>query len=117
MNEDQLLHHAHMQKARRRFVGMMIGSIVAALFLVYAALSLYYSSGTSQLDLSRPGFDAARQEVVRESEVFTGFSPDGPINEEVLNEFDELYREKAVEALKIDPFSAEALSDKTLLLD
>lgn len=117
MNEDQFLHHTHLQNARRRFVAMMAGSIVTALFLVYAALSLYHSSGTSQLDLSRPGFDVARQEVVREREVFAGFSPDGPINEEALNEFDKLYREKAVEALKIDPFSSEALSDKTLSLD
>lgn len=101
-----------------QFLTMIVLVILISLFLVYAALSLYQSSGTLQLDLSRPGYDSARQEAIKDKEVFKGFSADGPINKESLNEFDELYKQKAAEALiDIDAFSGDALSDATLTLD
>lgn len=101
-----------------QFLVMIIGVIVISLFLVYVALSLYVSSGTIQLDLSRPGYDSARQEVSKGSEVFKGFSEDGAINSGTLNEFDKLYKEKAAEALiEIDAFSGDALSDEALSLN
>ena len=98
---------------------VMIALVLAiSLFLVYVALSLYQSSGTLQLDLSRPGYDNARQEAIKGNEVFEGFAADGPINAESLKEFDELYKQKAAEALiEIDAFSGDALSDATLTLD
>lgn len=101
-----------------QFLTMIIGAIVVALFLVYVALSLYSSSGTLQLDLSRPGYDSAREEVTKGSEVFQGFSEDGAINSKSLNEFDKLYKQKAAEALiDIDAFSGNALGDKALSLE
>jgi len=101
-----------------QFISMIIGSILIALFLVYVALSLYQSSGTLQLDLSRPGYDSAREEASKGNEVFKGFSADGPINRDSLDEFDRLYKQKAAEALiEIDAFSGDALSDATLTLD
>ncbi len=102
---------------RHQFITMIIGSIVISLFLVYVALSLYQSSGTLQLDLSRPGYEAARQEAVRDKEFFEGFSADGPIDQESLTEFEELYKEKSDEAAKIDAYGGEALSDHALRLD
>jgi len=85
---------------------------------VYVALSLYQSSGTVQLDLSRPGYDSARKEAIKDNEVFRGFSADGPIDGRSLAEFDTLYKQKAAEALiDIDAFSGDALSDAALTLD
>ena len=101
-----------------QFLVMIISVILVSLFLVYVALSLYVSSGTIQLDLSRPGYASAREEATKSAEVFKGFSEDGPINEESLNEFDKLYKEKAAEALiDIDAFSGDALSDQALSLE
>lgn len=102
----------------RQFLLMIIGVIGISLFLVYVALSLYVSSGTLQLDLSRPGYDSARKEAVKGSEVFKGYSEDGPIDAQSLNEFETLYRQKAAEALiEIDAFSGDVLSDETLSLE
>jgi hypothetical protein len=101
-----------------QFLIMVISVIGISMFLVYVALSLYVTSGTLQLDLSRPGYASAREEVIKGSEVFQGFSEDGSINREVLNEFDELYKQKAAEALiDIDAFSGDVLSDTALSLE
>lgn len=101
-----------------QFLSMIILVIFISLFLVYVALSLYQSSGTLQLDLSRPGYDSARQEAIKDNKVFKGFSADGRIDSESLKEFDDLYKQKAAEALiDIDAFSGAALSDETLTLD
>jgi hypothetical protein len=119
MNDDfEQRHPAAVQSIRRhQFVSLIAGSIAISLFLVYVALSLYQSSGTLQLDLSRPGYDAARQEATRDNEVFEGFSANGPIDQESLDEFEKLYAEKAKDATSLDAFSGDALSDHTLLLD
>lgn len=101
-----------------QYFSMVILVILISLFLVYVALSLYQSSGTLQLDLSRPGYDSARQEAIKDNEVFKGFSSDGSITKESLNEFDTLYKKKAAEALiELDAFSGDALSDSALALD
>lgn len=101
-----------------QFFAMIVIVILISLFLVYVALSLYQSSGTLQLDLSRPGYDSAREEAIKDTEVFKGFSAEGPIDKQALSEFDKLYREKAAEALiDIGDFSGDALSDAALTLD
>lgn len=113
------LTHSNSTRAVRnhQFAVMIVGVIVISLFLVYVALSLYGSSGTLQLDLSRPGYDNARKEVRKESEVFRGFSEDGAITAETLEEFQTLYKQKSDEALvKIDAFSGDVLSDEALSL-
>lgn len=121
MSEQQPTHHESLGVRTVRahqFITMIIMAILIALFLVYVALNLYLSSGALQLDLSRPGYDSAREEASKGNEVFRGFSADGPINQESLDEFDRLYKEKAADALiDIDAFSGDALSDATLNLD
>ena len=121
MNEQQPTHHESLGVRTVRthqFISLIVLAIAIALFLVYVALSLYQSSGALQLDLSRPGYASAREEVSKGNEVFKGFSADGPIDSESLEEFDRLYKEKAPEALiDIDAFSGDALSDATLNLD
>lgn len=101
-----------------QYFSMIVLVILISLFLVYVALSLYQSSGALQLDLSRPGYDSARQEAIKDNEVFKGFSGDGPINKDSLNEFDTLYKQKAAEALiDFNAFSGNSLSDAALSLD
>ncbi len=126
-DQDTQAHHDNLQSTHavasvetirnHQFLILIVGVIVVSLFMVYVALSLYVSSGTIQLDLSRPGYDSARKEATKDNEVFKGFSEDGPIDNEVLHAFDELYKQKAAEALiDIDAFSGNALSDDALSL-
>lgn len=121
MNESTQENHENFgagTSGSHQFIAMIVTAIVVSLFLVYVALSLYQSSGTRQLDLSRPGYDSARKEATKDTEVFAGFSADGPINKDALNQFSKLYNQKASQALiDLDAFSGDALSDQTLALD
>ena len=101
---------------RHQFASLLVGSIGLALFFVFVALSLYQSSGTIQLDLSRPGYDVARKEATKDNTVYRGFSADGDINDAALKEFKTLYSKKKKEANSINAFSGDALSDKALKL-
>ncbi len=104
-----------MQQVRKhQFATFLIVAILVALFLVYIALSLYHSSGTFQLDLSRPGFAKAREDITRERQVFEGYSKDGQINAAALKEFNQLYSQELKDATAIDAFSGEALTDASL---
>ncbi len=121
MNEAHSDHHdsTSLESIKsHRFFWMITFVIAISLFLVYVALSLYQSSGTLQLDLSRPGYDSARKEAIKDTEVFKGFAADGAISQPTLEEFNKLYSQKASEALiNIDAFSGDALSDQTLGLN
>jgi len=101
---------------RHQFALLLGGTLVITIFFVFIALRLYKNSGAILLDLSRPGYAVARQEVAKDSEVFEGFSSDGTISTNVLDEFDRLYTAKASEASAIEAFSGDVLSDKTLQL-
>jgi hypothetical protein len=101
-----------------QFTTLIVIVLLISIFLVYVAMSLYQSSGTVQLDLSRPGYDSARKEATRDREVFKGYAAEGPITRKSLAEFDKLYKQKASEALiDIDAFSGDALGDAALGLD
>jgi hypothetical protein len=113
------LHIIGADKIREhQLFAMVILAILTSVFLVYVALSLYRSSGTLQLDLSRPGYDSARKEVTKGTEVFDAYPEDGAINSESLSKFDALYKTKSSEALlEADPFSGNALSDDALSIN
>lgn len=116
MSEEQLAeqHSAVDTIKKHQFITFLAVSISIALFLVYIALSLYVSSGTIQLDLSRPGFAQAREEATKENQVFEGFSVDGDITEASLKEFDELYSQELRDATAIDAYGGEPLTNETL---
>lgn len=98
---------------RHKFMIMVVSAIVTAVFMVLVAMNLYNSSGTAQLDLSRPGYQSVRGQVERDAES-TEFSSVGDINEKVLSEFRGLYKEKADQVIKADAFGPEAVSDGAL---
>lgn len=117
MPEEHLDHKDNVavsQIKRHQLTIFLVVSISIALFLVYISLSLYRSSGTMQLDLSRPGFDEARKEVVNKSTVFHGFASEGEVSKATLEEFNKLYGSRFNDATAIDAFAGDALSDKTL---
>lgn len=117
MSEEQLVAEAKDRNVtpweRHRFGVMIAGAIVVALVLVGIAMMLYFSSGASQLDLSRPGYMSVREQA-DEKDQFSEFSASGTITKSSLDEFQKLYDEQAKKATTIDGFGGEAMTDETL---
>jgi len=101
---------------QHRFMLLIGATIVIALFLVSVALALYASSGTAQLDLSRPGYVSVREQAGRSDE-FKSFPASGPIDEELLDQFRKLYDTQAGRATNVDSFGGDVMSDQALSLD
>lgn len=100
---------------RHRFLTMIAGVILIALFLVSVALSLYNSSGAAQLDLSRPGYQAVRDQAKRDT-TSKSFPASGTLDKESLDLFSELYGEQASKVTSSESFDASALSEDSLQL-
>jgi hypothetical protein len=99
-----------------RFASLIGGSIVVALLLVSASVAMYYSSGAAQVDLSRPGYQAVREQTKSEDS-FKGFSSSGDVDQKSLEEFSKLYKERAIDTTTVDAFNSEVLSDAALDID
>lgn len=105
--------------AEHRFIVLVLASIVISIALVMVSLSLYVSSGTAQLDLSRPGYKAIRDQVQQHdaSDSFNGFDASGDLDKAALQEFDKLYSQKLKEATSTDAFGNDVLSPESLQID
>ncbi len=103
--------------SQHRFL-IMIGSAVAiSLFLVGVGLALYSSSGAAQLDLSRPGYATVRSEATKTADKYEGFSATGPIDQEALKQFRQLFDEQSKSATSFDAFANDVLSESALKID
>ena len=102
--------------AQHRFTLLVVGAISVSLFLVGVALALYASSGAAQLDLSRPGYVSVREQAA-EPDQFDGFSGNGEIDKEALDQFRTLYSQQAKKATSVDSFGGSVMSDQTLSID
>ncbi len=103
-------------ETRTRLMLLIGGSVVLSLLLVAASIALYFSSGTAQLDLSRPGYKSVRDQNKPDNQ-FKGFSSSGSITNDVLAEFEKMYRDRAKNAVSIDAFNPDVLSESALGLD
>ena len=101
---------------QNKFLWMVGGSVLIALFLVGVALALYASSGAAQLDLSRPGYQSVRQQAAQ-NDSFDGFPASGALDEKAIEQFRKLYDERAKQATDVDSFGGDVLSDKSLSID
>lgn len=99
-----------------RFLIMIGASIAIALFLVSVALALYASSGTAQLDLTRPGYQSVRDQAPR-SDTFSGFPATGTLDKAALEQYEKLYDERAKQAVGVESFGGNGMSDESLSVD
>ena len=100
---------------RHRFFLLIAGVIAIAMFLVSVALSLYNSSGAAQLDLSRPGYQAVRNQAKRDTST-ASFSSTGELDKAALDQFSKLYGEQSGKVTSVDSFDEAALSQDSLQL-
>lgn len=116
MNEEPHEDHRALQLAKNRFVILIGSSILVALFLVMIALALYGFSGAAQVDLSRPGYSGIRNQISDTQEP-TAFPSSGPIDKDVLYNYEKLYNKTADQVTAVEAFESGALSDEALRIN
>lgn len=114
MNEEILLEVRRRSRfARHKLVTLVVLTIGISLTLVGVSLGLYNSSGAAQLDLSRPGYEAARNKTITHDS-FDSFEQSGRIDEKALELYRKLYDQQMKEVTAVDPFGGTVMSDEAL---
>ncbi len=114
--DDDTLHEiskVHELVSRYQFVVLIAGSIIVSIVLVMASLALYVTSGTAQLDLSRPGYADIRGQL-KKDDSFQGFRANGKLDNAAYAEFEKLYNERLKDAESVDAFGNDVLSPEAL---
>ena len=99
--------------ARHLFGVMIFISILIALTLVSASMVLYYSSGSSQLDLSSPGYVSVRNQIEDEKS-YSDFSGVGALGKGPIEEFRKLYDERVSKIKSVDIYGGDPLSPESI---
>lgn len=90
----------------------IISVIIITLILTTINMALYITSGASGLDLSRPGFDAARDKVSDQNT--PSFSSAGKLTPKDIEAFTKLYNAQRDKLRQIGSFDDQALTDESL---
>lgn len=98
---------------QHRFMLLITGTIFVALVLVVISLVIYNVSGSAQLDLSRPGYQAVSDKVEK-TDAIDDYSASGPINKTTVEEFTKLYDAQAAKAKAVDAFNGDPLNPEVL---
>lgn len=99
--------------SQHRFLVLVGGTIAISTILVIISLTIYNVSGAAQLDLSRPGYISVSDQVERDNQI-DSYSSFGPVNQETVNEFIELYEKQAEKAKAIEAFNGDPLNPEVL---
>lgn len=130
MVKKKIIHHVRRLKnsQRRRQVSRYIEThnvgigvvsvVVIALVLTSINMALYVFTGTSKLDLSRPGYESVRKEVSNEDKLdeARSFSSGGKLDRKALDEYLSSYRKKQQTLGRYDKFDSRALDNSQLNL-
>lgn len=100
---------------QHRFLVMIAGAVMVACFLVSVALGLYNSSGAAQVDLSRPAYEAIRNQAAQDKDD-KSFAATGELDDKAMADFEALYEARASKVTGVDSFDEEALSEDSLQL-
>lgn len=120
MNEPEqpVDHMSQVQHIKEhRFILLIVGTIATALFLVVISMALYVSSGTAQVDLSRPGYSTVRDQAKENDASYNAFSGTGPIDKEALQEFETRYDTRSKQITGVKAFNSDPLSDISLRIE
>lgn len=96
-----------------RFAIMVTLAVAVAVVLSGISILIYVWTGAINIDLSRPGYEKNREETAY-SEDETPFSNSGPINIEVIDDFNQRIEKLQNELGGMNNFSADAMSDEAL---
>ena len=90
------------------------GSVLLAVVLVTLSMFIYYASGASRLDLSRPEYKSMRSKIDQGKALDEGFAAQGEITKSTIDEFMKLYKAEAAKTTSSQNFAVDALSDSNL---
>lgn len=94
------------------------GAIAISLFLTAMSLVLYAITGTASLDLSRPGYESAREQIKKSAnDAGDTFSATGELHKSDLDVYLKNYKKKQLELKGYDAFDPNVVSDAQLNLD
>lgn len=86
--------------------------IVVTAVLTSISMTLYIQSGASGLDLSRPGFSTARDDLQQDTN--TTFKSTGSLTPKDIEAFTKLYEKQRAVLSSLSNFDDESLSDESL---
>lgn len=98
---------------RHRLIYGIIAALLIAMLLTAVSMALYVSSGASRLDLSRPGYERAREAVQRVN-ADDEFSSTGPLTTDVAKDFEERFNRYRERLNQYDDYGSTALDDTEL---
>ncbi|HWZ65214.1 MAG TPA: hypothetical protein VNX65_00270 [Patescibacteria group bacterium] len=90
-------------------------AIVISLLLAFVSVALYSLGGSSKLDLSRPGYERERNQLVRGDQQKT-FDTTSPINKGAIDTFLKSYDKNTKDLNSFGDFKDQALEDSDLQL-
>lgn len=104
-------------KKHKLFVGIA-GVVVFAIILTVINMTLYIATGTSKLDLSRPGYESARKEVSSEDKQNKdqNFTASGPLTKKLIDTYLVSYQGKQQMLKRYDTFDTKVLDNSQLNL-
>lgn len=98
---------------RHRLSLLLIITVAIALVMTVVSVVMYNTSGAAQLDLSRPGYLSVSDQVKKTDDIDT-YSASGPVNQETIEAFIELYDAQAEKAKAVDAFNGDPLNPEVL---
>jgi len=96
-----------------RFAVMVSLTVLLVILFTGISVWIYVYSGAINIDLSRPGYEKVREDTV-EKDQKSEFQTNGPINGEVVNDFNDRLDTLKNETNKMNNFSNNVMSDKAL---
>lgn len=100
--------------SEHRIATSLVAIISVAILLVSISMTVYYSSGAFQLDLSRPEYKPLRSQIDNDHKQDDSFKAQGNIDEKVIDEFLERYKTKSKRIQDSKAFTNDVLSDQQL---
>lgn len=90
-------------------------AVAITVCLTVINVAIYYAAGHYKFDLSRPGYEAEREDVTNNAAPET-FDTNGPMNKQVVDEFLAEYDANVKTVNAYRNFGDDVLSDQALLL-
>jgi tetrahydromethanopterin S-methyltransferase subunit F len=96
-----------------RIIGFTVGVIVLSLVMTWIGLWLYGASGAARLDLSRPGFESAREKLQAEM-TEKPYPNTGALDRQAINDFNDRFMKLQDQINGTSDFGEDVLSDSNL---
>jgi hypothetical protein len=92
----------------------LCGAIVISVILTAFSVILYEVTGSSKLDLSRPGYEAVRKKISKAPPVQDDFGPTGSLNSKIITQYLANYTKQTQALNSYDSFNPQLLDDTQL---